>query len=374
MVHIMGADPGVLKVFQQFTHDEWGVGVDAVPALDAWGFGYPGFDALKLAPGSAPHMSYTGRGYADGGSYKFHFPDGNATIARLLVRAMIPAAIPGHSAADVVTARRRLHPVGQAGQCSADQAFQHCRGRAQYRWGRAFVGRRHRLHAARPVAPGAREELRAGLLQHDDPVSLPGNVGPAETGSALHGEDAAGLHQRRHSQLAGVQGVGIFATLCARRLFRHHAAEPADQYRHLPQYRQRRRTHAGVHGAHACQPGLDERSQNRAGRAELLATPFETFERNIRDQMGRVLGPGGFDPARDITSITVNRWPHGYAYEFNSLFDPDWPPGQAPNEVGARASAASPSPIPMPARAPTRTSQSTRRTARCRICSSHKIA
>ena len=83
-----------------------------------------------------------------------------------------------------------------------------------------------------------------------------------------------------------------------------------------------------------CQPGLDERSQNRAGRAELLATPFETFERNIRDQMGRALAAGGFDPARDITAITVNRWPHGYAYEYNSLFDPDWAPGQAPNEIG----------------------------------------
>jgi spermidine dehydrogenase len=30
----------------------------------------------------------------------------------------------------------------------------------------------------------------------------------------------------------------------------------------------------------------------------------------------------------------VNRWPHGYAYEYNSLFDPDWAPGQAPHEIG----------------------------------------
>jgi spermidine dehydrogenase len=46
------------------------------------------------------------------------------------------------------------------------------------------------------------------------------------------------------------------------------------------------------------------------------------------------LGPGGFDPARDITAITVNRWPHGYAYEYNSLFDPEWPTGEAPHEIG----------------------------------------
>ena len=69
-----------------------------------------------------------------------------------------------------------------------------------------------------------------------------------------------------------------------------------------------------------CQPGLPEFDQNRAGRAELLVTPFETFERNIRDQLGRTLAGGGFDPARDITAITVNRWPHGYAPEWNPLW------------------------------------------------------
>jgi spermidine dehydrogenase len=46
------------------------------------------------------------------------------------------------------------------------------------------------------------------------------------------------------------------------------------------------------------------------------------------------LGAGGFDAEKDIAAITVNRWPHGYAYEYNALFDPDWPEGQAPNIVG----------------------------------------
>jgi len=83
-----------------------------------------------------------------------------------------------------------------------------------------------------------------------------------------------------------------------------------------------------------CRPGLPERDQHRAGRVELLATSFASFEEKIRDQLGRILGPGGFDPARDITAITVNRWPHGYAYEYNPLFDPDWQDGEAPHEVG----------------------------------------
>ncbi len=85
-----------------------------------------------------------------------------------------------------------------------------------------------------------------------------------------------------------------------------------------------------------CQPGLSERDQHRAGRYELMSTPFETFERNIRDQLGRMLSAGGFDPARDIQAITVNRWAHGYAYEGNSLFDPEWKEGQQPWVVGRK--------------------------------------
>jgi len=63
-------------------------------------------------------------------------------------------------------------------------------------------------------------------------------------------------------------------------------------------------------------------------------TPFETFERKIRDQLGRALGPGGFDPATDITGITVNRWPHGYAPEWNALWDEPLPEDQQPNVIG----------------------------------------
>jgi spermidine dehydrogenase len=85
-----------------------------------------------------------------------------------------------------------------------------------------------------------------------------------------------------------------------------------------------------------CQPGLSARDQQRIGQADLLGLSFETFERSIRDQLGRVLGGGGFDPARDIDAITVNRWPHGYAYEYNPLWDPAWPAGEAPNEIARR--------------------------------------
>jgi spermidine dehydrogenase len=85
-----------------------------------------------------------------------------------------------------------------------------------------------------------------------------------------------------------------------------------------------------------CKPGLPERDQHRIGHIDLLSTPFSTFERSIRDQLARILAAGGFDPARDINAITVNRWPHGYAYEYNSLWDPDWPEGQRPCQIARK--------------------------------------
>jgi spermidine dehydrogenase len=74
-----------------------------------------------------------------------------------------------------------------------------------------------------------------------------------------------------------------------------------------------------------CAPGKPRKEQHRLGREELLKTTFETFEREIRSQLGRTLADGGFDPARDIEAITVNRWPHGYTYNYNTLADPvEW--------------------------------------------------
>ncbi|HVH50159.1 MAG TPA: hypothetical protein VM781_00720, partial [Candidatus Bathyarchaeia archaeon] len=85
-----------------------------------------------------------------------------------------------------------------------------------------------------------------------------------------------------------------------------------------------------------CSPGAPRRDQYRAGRYELLSTKFETIERNIREQLQRVLGDAGFDAARDIEAITVNRWAHGYAYEYDWYSDRDLPPGPRPNVLGRK--------------------------------------
>jgi spermidine dehydrogenase len=76
-----------------------------------------------------------------------------------------------------------------------------------------------------------------------------------------------------------------------------------------------------VHVPGAPNQGLDARTQFRIGQGKLYAMTFAEFEERIRDDLDRMLGPGGFSSARDIAAITVNRWPHGYSYVANSLFD-----------------------------------------------------
>jgi spermidine dehydrogenase len=71
----------------------------------------------------------------------------------------------------------------------------------------------------------------------------------------------------------------------------------------------------------------------RLARHSLYTTPFATFEDEIKQQLNAMFGAYGFDAYRDVAAITVNRWSHGYAYEYMDLHDPEWPKGQAPHEI-----------------------------------------
>ena len=78
---------------------------------------------------------------------------------------------------------------------------------------------------------------------------------------------------------------------------------------------------------------IDLRSQLRGSRQKLLELSFQDFEREVRTVLDGLLGPAGFDVSEDILAITVNRWPHGYSYEYMELWDPEWAPGEAPHEL-----------------------------------------
>jgi spermidine dehydrogenase len=334
LLSVVKADPGVIAFYQARTHGEWGVGIDAVSALDVWAFGFPGFQGLDLKPGAAPHMGYTAAGYADGGSYTFHFPDGNASIARLLVRNLIAESLPGDSAEDAVAARldysrldraqapirirlsstaMRVRHIGDPASAEAVEVTYMRGGELHSVRGRSCV-----LACYNMMIPYLCPELPN---QQKDALEYPVKVPLIYASVALRNWSSF-----KSLGIAYVHAPGSYFSSLS-----------LNQVVDIGGYRSSRSPDEPilVHMVRTpVRPGLPERDQHRVGHREILSTSFETYEREIRGQLGRILGPGGFDPQRDITAITVNRWPHGYAYEYNPLFDPDWPQGAAPHEIG----------------------------------------
>ena len=335
LLNVAKADPGVVAFYQARTHGEWGVGIDAVAALEVWAFRFPGFQGLDLKPGATPGQGFTAAGYAgDGGSYTFHFPDGNASIARLLVRDLIPDAVPGANAEDVVAARIDYAKLDRAASP------------VRLRLNSTAVGARNVGAAA------SAKEVEVAYTRGGEVYSAGASACVLACWNMIIPYLCPDLPESQKQALRyGVKTPLIYANVALRNWRAFKALGVSQVYAPGAYFSSASLNFVIDIGGYAsprspdepmlirlvrtpCQPGLPERDQNRAGQHDILNTSFETFEHNIRDQLGRILKPGGFDAANDITAITVNRWPHGYAYEYNPLFDPDWPDGQAPNVIG----------------------------------------
>ena len=334
LLNIAKADPGVIAFYQARTHGEWGVGIDAVSALDVWAFDFPGFQGLDLKPGAVPGMGFTAAGYADGGSYTFHFPDGNASIARLLVRDLIAEAVPGESAEDVVTAR--------VDYAKLDRAASPVRIRLSST----------AVRVRNVGDPASAREVEIAYARGGDVFSVRGTACVLACWNMIVPYLCPELPEPQKQALHYGVKTPLIYTNVALRNWRAFKALGVSQVHAPGAYFSSVSLNfvvdIGDYGSPRspdepmlirmvrtpCAPGLPERDQHRAGHYDILNTGFAAFEHNIRDQLGRILKAGGFDAANDITAITVNRWPHGYAYEYNPLFDPDWPDGQAPNVVG----------------------------------------
>lgn len=332
LLDVVQADRGVLPYYLHATDGWWGCGIDAISALDCWGTWHPGFQGLKLDAGSTPRMGHTPAGFADtGGSDTFHFPDGNASIARLLVRTLIPAAISGADAQDIVMAR-------------ADYAkLDRPESRVRLRLNSTALQVRNVANGVEVIYAHANRLQRVRAKQC---VLACWNMMIPYLCPQLPQPQKDALRQLIKTPL-------VYASVALRnwrsfaRLGIHRVDAPGSYFSSLVLnevvdiggYTSMRSPDEPILVRMVRTPakyGLPEREQHMAGRAELLATPFETFERNIRDQLGRTLSAGGFDPARDIEGIMVNRWPHGYAPEYNCLVDGDTPPDQRPNVAGRK--------------------------------------
>jgi spermidine dehydrogenase len=266
-----------------------------------------------------------GRQKASGGGGSIHYPDGNATVTRLLVRWLIPEAVPGKTQEDVGGARVNYALLDRDGQT------------ARIRLNSTVVNVRH---------DGDPETAREVIVTYNRGGKLfdvRGRHVVMACWNMFIPYLAPELPQaQKEALLFGVKGPLVYTSVALRqwkafeKLGISNVATPTMYHDSLGlaeavdlgDVRHARTPNDPVvlhMGRHPCAPGKPRKEQYRIGRADLLAATFEDFERSIRDQLARVLGGGGFDPARDIAAITVNRWPHGYAYTYNSLTDPmDW--------------------------------------------------
>ncbi len=331
--HAGVTEPEVFALLQDVPSGYFGHGIDVVPALEALGFGLPGLGATSL-------------GRFEGllrrailwslEPYEFHFPDGNASVARALVRALIPEVADGTTMEDLVTARFDYSALDRPDSevrlrlGSTVVRVEHDGDpRSAERVSVQYVrnGRSERVTARRvvlacynmviphlcPELPEAQRNALRSLVK----VPLVYTNVMLRNWHAVRKAGLAIAHcpgsWHRMVMVDFPVGLGDY----------RFSGGPDD-----PIVLHMNRT--------VVEPGPSPREQSRLGRHRLLGTPFEHIEREIRLHLAGMLAEGGLDPAVDIEAIVVNRWPHGYAFTPNALFDPDHPPGEAPHEIGRR--------------------------------------
>jgi spermidine dehydrogenase len=311
LVRLCGCSEEVANCFQGRPLGFFGLGCDAVAALDLRSFGYPGFAGLGLPADDHPEWNEP---------YIYHFPDGNASLARLLVRALVPDVAGGSTMDDIVLASfdyARLDRADNDVRIRLQSTVIDVRQRGEtVSLGYVRGGKPHRVTAKHAVL---------ACFHMMIPYLMPELPQAQREALALNVKTPlvyTNVVTRNWQPWIALKLSDIAAPTC---FFSHVALDfPVDLggYRHP-------RDPAGpivlhlVHVPGAPNSGLDARAQFHIGQAKLLGMTFADFEARIRDQLDRMLGAGGFASGRDIAAITVNRWPHGYGYVANSLFDPD---------------------------------------------------
>lgn len=302
----------------------WGLGWDALSGLEAVRVWEGGTLGLGLDAGTVPNA------YQSEEPYIFHFPDGNAGVARLSVAKLIPDAVEAADMDSEVQARvhydrldRPQNKVRIRLSATAVEARNTPAGGVEVTYVRD--GRSYRV------------EARAGIMacyNHILPFIMP-ELGEAQI-EALQWAEKVPL-------------VYVNVALCNWRAFERagvsHMTTPGGFFNNYSldfpvsmggyQFSASPDEPILLHMVKVpMAAGMTSREQHKAGRYELYGLTFADFEDAIIEELTAAMGPFGFDAERDIAGITVNRWPHGYAYEYNELFDGDFTREKGPHVAG----------------------------------------
>lgn len=326
-------DAGVVPYFQTWRQGYWGIGNDELPAEMARVTGFPGFQGMGF-PDSGPSEGIFPVVTPTSDQY-FRFPDGNASIARLLVRSLIPATAPGSSAEDIVTARfdyAQLDRDGSPVRIRLNSTAVHVRHvgdnessrEVEVTYVRSGRARRVRGHSCVLACYNAMIPYMCPELPETQREALSYALKAPKVYTSVLIRNWKAFQRLGLSQAFcpgsyhDSVGLGDPISMGEYRCPRTPDEPMVLQLYRVPLY-----------------PGSPAPEQWKAGMWELQTTAFEVFEREVRDQLGRMLSGGGFDPARDIEAITVNRWPHGYIFYYDPTTEKvawtgEWPVQERP--------------------------------------------
>ena len=307
-------DEQVLEMYQRWGMSFWCVGMDEVPAIYILGYsdggGLPGLEHTVKREG--------GRGSEP---YIFHFPDGNASVARLLVRKLIPEALPGSTMEDSVTARLDYTLLDQEG---ADLGI---------RLNSTVVNAEHtadsRAVDVTYVHSGDAHTVRAkkcimACYNSAIPYICPELPETQRQGLAYNVKIPLTYTKVMIPNWRWFADLGIRFVFYTNDFFKQVELDYPVSFGNYS-FSTSPDDPMVLHMCYVPYFGdIQGPEQWRAGRRRLLETPFSTFEHHVRDQLDQALGGAGFDAERDITGITVNRWPHGYAYSPDLLWEPTY--------------------------------------------------
>lgn len=329
LLQTAGVPEDVYYLFRDSVRGWWGVGWDALSALEATRLGMPGTAHLDVP--------INANAAARDEPYIFHFPDGNAGVARALVRQLLPKVLPGETMEDLVLAeadygqldspgnacRLRLNSTAVDMRHTPDQSLvdvSYVRGGKTYR-SRA----RHAVMAGyNAMLPLICPELPAEQREAIDYATKVPLIYISVATRNWRAFAELGLHSVSVVQTDFMHSFGMdFPVSMGGVEFPKTPDEPCI-----------------LHGTVIpCAPdqGYTAREQHVIGRREIYAMSWSDIEKRTLRQLDGALGAGGFDSARDVAAITANRWPHGYAYEYNDLSDPaQYTRQNGPHVLGAQ--------------------------------------
>jgi spermidine dehydrogenase len=321
--------PEAATVFRDNIKGLWGIGWDALSTLEAYRQDMPGTHGLGIGE---LDNELPGRDEP----YIFHFPDGNAGVARSQVRLLIPEAVPGHTMEDLVKSRVDYGLL--------DQESSNTRIRLNSTAVKVGHVDRDRHVDVTYVHNGEVHRVRAKhtilACNNDFIPHLCAEVPEKQKEAIAYATKVPLVYiSVAIRNWKAFENLGYYDFYIPQGILMHTFGMDFPVSMGGYDYTQKSNEPTVLHGTYVPtvpDQGLKAREQHIAGRRRLYEQTYDELERDIVRQMSGALEGGGFDAERDIAAITVNRWPHGYAYEYNDYADPpDFNRYKGPHLAGA---------------------------------------